>query len=54
MRGGFVAESAQHTGASCFFKVQSYPELTLSYSAGHEVPHAFAPEAWGAEADSET
>jgi hypothetical protein len=25
-------ESAQHTGASCFFKVQSYPELTLRHA----------------------
>jgi hypothetical protein len=32
MRGGFVVESAQHTGASCFFKAQPYPELTLLYS----------------------
>jgi hypothetical protein len=31
MRGGFVVESAQHTGASCFFKVQLYPELTYGY-----------------------
>ena len=31
MQGGFVVKSAQHTGASCFFKVQPYPELTLSY-----------------------
>jgi hypothetical protein len=30
MRGGFVVESAQHTGASCFFKAQPYPELTLN------------------------
>jgi hypothetical protein len=29
MRGGFVVESAQHTGASYFFKVQVSPELTL-------------------------
>jgi len=29
MRGGCGVESAQHTGASCFFKVQAYPELTL-------------------------
>jgi hypothetical protein len=29
MRGGFVVESAQHTGASCFCKVHSYPELTF-------------------------
>ena len=31
MRGGFVVESAQHTGASYFFQLQSYPELTLLY-----------------------
>jgi len=31
MWDGFVTESAQHTGASCFFKVQAYPELTLAY-----------------------
>jgi RNA-directed DNA polymerase len=31
MRGGVVVASAQHTGASCFFKVQPYPELTLQY-----------------------
>jgi hypothetical protein len=30
MRGGFVVESAQHTGASCFCKSQPYPELTLT------------------------
>ena len=29
MWGGCVVESAQHTGASCFFKVQVYPELTF-------------------------
>jgi hypothetical protein len=31
MQGGFVAESAQHTGASYFFKTCAYPELTLQY-----------------------
>jgi hypothetical protein len=31
MRGRFVVESAQHMGASCFFKVQPYPELTYFY-----------------------
>ena len=30
MWGGFVVELAQPTGASCFFKGQPYPELTLS------------------------
>jgi hypothetical protein len=30
MWGRFVVESVQHTGASCFFKAQPYPELTLS------------------------
>ena len=30
MWGGFVVELAQHTGASCFFKGQPYPELTLN------------------------
>jgi hypothetical protein len=29
MRGGFVVELTQHTGASCFFKIYAYPELTL-------------------------
>jgi hypothetical protein len=28
-RGGFVAESVQYTGASCFFQTHPYPELTL-------------------------
>ena len=30
MRGRCVVESAQQTGASCFFTGQLYPELTLS------------------------
>jgi hypothetical protein len=30
MQGGFVVESAQHTGASCFFNPYAYPELTLT------------------------
>jgi hypothetical protein len=29
MRGGFMVESTPHTGASCFFKIYAYPELTL-------------------------
>jgi hypothetical protein len=29
MQGGFVVESAQYTGASCFFNIYAYPELTL-------------------------
>ena len=34
MRGGFVVESTQHTGASFCCKVQAYPELTFFYVSG--------------------
>ena len=54
MRGGFVVESAQHTRASCLFKVQAYPELTLTASRWPEwsVPQRVTyeirgPIAWG-------
>ena len=45
MRGGFVVESPQHTGASCFFKVQPYPELTLCLS-WRICPHGWPGQPW--------
>jgi hypothetical protein len=42
MWGGVVEESAQHTGASYFFKGQAYPELTLNMMRNH----GNAPSQW--------